>query len=487
MGLARAALPQAAIEDAPTARITALDDEPVEPEAARVTIVRGWLESIGPVTAAALATRLGIAASAIAVALARLEGEGVVLQGRFTPSAAEVEWCERRLLARIHRLTIGHLRREIDPVQPADFLRFLFRWQHLVPGTRLHRRDGVAAIITQLHGLELPAPAWEHTVLPSRLEGYEPGFLDELCLAGVVAWGRFSPLAGHPDDRAVGSDEEPAPRRRRAAPTRVAPLALALRDDLAPLLAAHPAVLPPGLSHAARTVAEHLAAEGASFIGDIARATGLLPVAAEDALWELVARGLVTGDGFAGLRALLAPADTPRPERRLRALRGGRAPRRALPVGRWALLRAPKTPPTAEALVESAARRLLRRYGVVVRELLARETLVPPWRTLLGVYRRLEARGEIRGGRFVAGLVGEQFALPEAVEALRATRRESDDGQPVLLGAADPLNLVGILTPGPRVSPLSGQVIAFERGVPVDTGELGAVRSRLRGRALADD
>jgi len=323
-------------------------------------------------------------------------------------------------------------------------------------------------------------------VLPSWVDAYDPALLDELCLAGVVAWGRFSPLGDARDERAEDGVEGGS-RRRRAAPTRIAPLALALRDELTPLLAAHPPSLPHGLSHGAHAVAEHLAVEGASFIGDIARATGLLPTAAEDALWELVARGLVTGDGFAGLRALLAPAEKPRPERRLRALRGGRTPRRALPIGRWALLRAPRTPPSAEELAESAARRLLRRYGVVVRELLARETLVPPWRVLLGIYRRLEARGEIRGGRFVAGLVGEQFALPEAVEALRATRREDDGGQVVLVGAADPLNLVGILTPGPRVSPLSGQVVAFERGVPIEIGELGAVRSRLRGRAAGRD
>lgn len=468
-------------------------DEPASPiaaEDAHVAVVRGWLECVGPTTAAVLATRLGLAAGAVGAALARLEAEGIALQGRFTQDVDGGEWCERRLLARIHRLTIGRLRREIDPVQAADFLRYLFRWQHVVPGTRLHGRDGLAAVIAQLHGLELPAPAWEQSVLPGRVEDYEPALLDELCLGGVVAWGRFSPPAGGAgDDQARAGNDERAdgPRRRRAAPTRVAPLALALRDDLATLLAARAGAHDPHLSDAAQAIADMLAADGASFLGDIARATALLPTGAEDALWELVARGLVTGDGFAGLRALLAPAERPRPERRLRALRGGRAPRRTLPVGRWALLRGRQAAMAPEALAERAARQLLRRYGVVVRELLARETLIPPWRTLLGVFRRLEARGEIRGGRFVAGLVGEQFALPEAVEALRSTRREDDGGHVVVLGAADPLNLVGILTPGARVSPLSGQVIAFERGVPIEVGELGAVRSRLRGRAIAAD
>ena len=473
-------------------------------EAALTMIVRGWLECSGPTTAGRLAARLGLPDAAVSAALTRLELEGSVLRGRFT--AGEVaangvhgakhdgeEWCERRLLARIHRQTLGRLRREIDPVPAADFLRYLFRWQHVFPGTQLHGRDGLAAVIAELHGVELPAPAWERSVLPARVEGYEPALLDELCLAGVVVWGRFSPQT----DPAAGHDGP----RRRAQPTRVAPLALALRDELAALLDARPDIEATRLSPAARTIADFLASEGASFLGDIARATALLPSAAEDGLWELVARGLVTGDGFAGLRALLAPDEKPRPERRLRALRRARASRRMLPVGRWALLRgrtarhgaaaAPspaagiETAETPEALAERAARQLLRRYGVVLRELLARETLVPSWRTLLTVLRRLEARGEVRGGRFVAGFVGEQFALPEAVEALRAVRRQDDSGAIVLLGAADPLNLVGILTPGARLSPLSGHVIAFENGAPIATGELGAVRSRLHARVFA--
>ena len=488
--------------------LAAYPDPELDAESACTAIVRGWLECVGPTTVAQLAERIGLTSQGVDAALARLESEGITLQGRFTPGVDGVEWCERRLLARIHRMTIGRLRREIEPVQPADFLRYLFRWQHLMPGTRLHGRDGLAAVIRQLHGLELPAPSWEQSVLAARVEDYEPTLLDELCLGGVVAWGRFSPPAAARDDEpaddaAAGAERARDARRgrggavaartrlagsrtarRRAAPTRVAPLALALRDDLAPLLATRGDRGDVPLSHQARIIADFLGREGASFLGDIARATGLLPSAAEDALWELVARGLVTGDGFAGLRALLAPPESPRPERRLRALRGGRAPRRSLPIGRWALLRPRPGEARTDDLAEDAARQLLRRYGVVVRELLARETLVPPWRTLLGVYRRLEARGEVRGGRFIAGLVGEQFALPEAVEALRAARRENDHGHVVVVAAGDPLNLVGILTPGARLSPLSGQVIAFADGVPIEVGDLGAVRSRLRSRAL---
>jgi ATP-dependent Lhr-like helicase len=465
-------------------------------------IVRGWLECVGPTRVRELALRLGLAPSTVAAALARLEGEGVAMQGRFTPGAGGDtagangdEWCERRLLARIHRLTLGRLRREIDPVSVADFMRFLFRWQHVLPTTRLHGRDGLATVIGQLHGLELAAPAWERSVLPARVAHFEPGLLDELCLSGVVAWGRFSPPA---DAESAEAPAEAArlrrvpravaaatvPPRRRTAPTRAAPLALALRSDLDLLRVTRPDPQSPRLSHAARDVATFLATEGASFTADIAAATGLLPTATEEALWELVARGIVTGDGFAGLRRLVAPEERPRPDTRLRALRGGRAPRRALPAGRWALLASKRELLEPSTRAEAAARQLLTRYGVVLRELLARETLMPSWRELLVVLRRLEARGEIRGGRFVSGLVGEQFALPEAIEALRATRR-SEDPDVLLVAAADPLNLVGILTPGARLSPLSGQVIAFERGVPIDSGELGAVRHRLRDRSLA--
>jgi ATP-dependent Lhr-like helicase len=328
------------------------------------------------------------------------------------------------------------------------------------------------------------------------VQEYAPGLLDDLCFAGVAAWGRFSPPA--PEQPGAAG----VPRRRRTAPTRNAPLAVVARDELGVLLAAASLRETDGgqtvrLSRAARDVLEVLRRDGASFLGDIARATGLLPSAAEEALWELVARGLVTGDGFAGLRTLLTPDEKRRPERRLRALRGGRAATRTLPVGRWALLRPrgagdeaaaldprdPRLEQRVDASAEAMARVLLRRYGVVLREMTMREALAPPWRHLLGALRRMEARGEVRGGRFVSGLIGEQFALPEAVEALRATRRQQDEGAVVLISSADPLNLVGILTPGARIPATSGQVIAFQRGIPIEAGELGAVRSRLQSHA----
>ena len=480
------------------------DTQP-EPEDAIRAIVQGWMECLGPTTTTALAALLGLAETKVEAALLRLESEGVVLRGSFIPSSRPhpsplpkgegeespnprrpQDWCERRLLARIHRLTIGRLRKEIEAVSAADFIRFLLRWQHVQPDTQLHKRDGVAQIIAQLQGIELPAPAWERDVLPSRVSLYDPADLEHLCLAGEVAWGRLR-LA-----TSVVEDEGPAPvrGRRRVAPTRAAPLAFVMREAL-PALLEPPAPdvdISADLSSAAGDVLAHLEHHGASFLTDIARATGQLPSKTEDALWELVARGLVTGDGIAGLRTLLLPEVKRRqPRHRLRALRGG-AGRRLMPVGRWSALRALRaaSPKPSDLVLaeEFLARQLLRRYGVVLRELLAREVRAPAWRVLLQIYRRMEARGEIRGGRFVGGFTGEQFALPEAVDTLRAVRRAPAEAEPVLVAAADPLNLVGILTPGARVSPFSNQVIAYHNGVPVEVGELGAVLSRVQPRRL---
>jgi ATP-dependent Lhr-like helicase len=438
------------------------------------------MDSIGPTTAAGLSERLCLSESAVEGALLQLEADGCVLRGQFTSGAeTRLEWCERGLLSRIHRLTIGRLRREIEAVSPVNFMRFLFVWQHLQPGSQLHGRDGVRHVIAQLQGLELPGPAWERDVLPARIAEYDPADLEQLCLAGEVAWGRLT-VASSGD-----SDERPAqPARRRTAPTRAAPLAFVLRADLPELLVPAPqdSQVRAERSPAARAVLDHLEQRGASFLADIARALKRLPTEVEDALWELVASGLVTGDGIAGLRTLLLPERERRPRRaaHLRALPGG-AVRRLMPVGRWAVLRDQAAPAAAaEVAAERAARRLLLRWGVIFRELCARERAIPSWRALLYALRRLEARGEIRGGRFVDGFVGEQFALPEAVDALRSVRRRAASGAVMMVAAADPLNLVGILTDGARVSPFSGLVIAYRDGLPIEIGELGAVRSKLQ-------
>ena len=438
-------------------------------------IVQGWLECIGPTTAEALARRLGLPRVDIEIALAQLEAEGVVLRGQFEPQGTveDIEWCDRRLLARIHRRTINKLRRDIRSVSAADLIRFLFRWQHVYPGRQLHGQEGVLHVIRQLQGLELPAPSWERDVLPARVEGYKPSDLEELCLSGILAWGR---LRAGPAAEAANSQQEHRAAAQR--PTRSAPLGFALREVLSVWMEPLPddLDLEQQLSRPARQVLEYLTASGASFQSDIQRKTGLLASQVEEALWELVAQGLVAGDGLAGLRSLLLPPHRRRRARRLKARRGSTL---AIgPLGRWSVLE--RGPEASEQETEQIiARQLLSRYGIVFRELLARETRLPPWRRLLRAYREMELRGEIRGGRFVDGFVGEQFALPEAVDELRAVRREDKEHGSVLVAASDPLNLVGILTPGERVSPLSRQMILFERGVPVEIGTRGAIRHRL--------
>lgn len=468
-----------------------------EDEALRQT-VQGWMELVGPTTAAELSQRIRLPLAKIQQGLAALELSGVVLQGRFSSDRRgqdkgwgnEVEWCERRLLSRIHRLTLSRLRREIEPVTPADFIRFLLRWQHVQSGTQLHGRAGTFEVIRQLQGLELLAPAWEQHVLPARIADYDPAELETLCLSGVVAWGRLrrATLAGGENaagglwqvDPAFGA--LPTKKRRRIAPNRTAPIALMLRESLAYFLdgAALSWRSIAELSADAREIASYLETHGASFLTDIAQGTRLLKAHTETALWELVARGVVTGDGMAGLRSLLA-TDVKRwaPKRRTRGPEN-MAPESALPMGRWSLWGNGRAEPQPDKRNEVAARQFLQRYGVVFREVLARESRSPAWWVLLRIYRRLEAQGEIRGGRFVNGFVGEQYALPQAVESLRSVRRSTEENTAVVISSADPLNLVGILTPGSRISPQSNQAIAYINGVPAVIGPLGVVRSRLQ-------
>ncbi len=391
---------------------------PATPEACAAEILRGWFECSGPLRAADLAERLAMPLDLVDQALAQLEAEGQILRGQFTlrgqPRApgeeAGLEWCHRRLLARIHRLTIGRLRREIEPVTTAQFFAFLNRWQHLSPGTQLHGVDGTLQIVKQLQGSEFAAAAWEAEILPRRVARYKPEYLDQLTLSGEVSWGRLSP---HP---AFERTEE-GHKGRRVRPTRVAPLALFLREDSSWLLDTPQPSPRDSLSHPAREVLAAIESHGASFFADLARATGRLASEVEDALWELVAAGLVTADGFENLRALLDPRRR-RGQGRARSARPRHAP------GRWALL--PHTGAPAEGHAEAFARQLLLRWGVVFRDLAVRETLAPAWRDLLVALRRLESRGEIRGGRFVAAFLGEQFALPEALDLLRAIRRSGE-------------------------------------------------------------
>lgn len=351
-----------------------------------------------------------------------------------------MQWCNRRILARIHRATLGRLRREIEPVTALDFEAFLQSWQHVAPGTQLHGADGVLQIIRQLQGYEIPASAWESEILARRIAQYEPDLLDELCFSGEVMWARVSP---HP---ALAEN-------RRVRPTRIAPVTLFPRENASWLI---PPAAPPdtsSLSHPAREVLESLGRNGASFFVDLTTQTHRLASEVEDALWELLAGGFVTADGFDNLRALIDP------KRRRGEGRGSqKRPRHA--AGRWALLRRSQEAAGREERLEHFARQLLLRWGVLLRDLLVRETLSPPWRDLLPILRRMEARGEIRGGRFVSGFTGEQYARPEALELLRAIRRDPNRTPAVAVAAADPLNLSGIVLPGPRVSRLAAMGLA---------------------------
>jgi ATP-dependent helicase Lhr and Lhr-like helicase len=424
-------------------------------DAALVEIVRGRLEGLAVVTAEALARPLGLAPGEIAPALAALEVEGFALRGRFTPGATAEEWSERRLLARINNYTVKRLRAEIEPVAARDFLRFLLSWQRVTPDARMKGQAALEAVVAQLEGFEAPAAAWEREILPVRLAGYEPGWLDARCLAGQVAWTRLKP-------RNVRAESA------RVSPVRTTPITLLARRHAGAWASLAPQPNGVQLGHPAQRVLEVIRQHGASFFYELVEGSGLLRTQVEDALAELVACGLVTSDSFAGLRALLVPSSERRP------FGGGRRRRRTATTGmedagRWAQVRRAAFEGNGRAdAIEHIARTLLRRYGVVFWRLIEREAdWLPPWRDLLRVFRRLESRGEIRGGRFVAGFAGEQFALPDAVGSLRETRRRPPAGALVSISGADPLNLVGILTPGPRLAALTGNRLLYEDGMPI--------------------
>src|SRR2546422_838926 len=425
-------------------------------------LVRRRLEAVGPTTAAGVAGSLGVAVADVDFVLGALEHEGFVLRGRFTPGVAELEWCERRLLARIHRYTLDRLRREIEPVTAADFMRFLLRWQRVAPDARAEGPEGLGAVLELLDGYEVPAGAWEADVLPARLGEYDPLWLDGLCLSGEIAWGRLSPAAssnGH-----------------KSGPIRTTPIALFRRERGAVwrslTVQPDPASLP--LSHSARALLEALDQRGASFFGDLVNATGLLRTEVEKGLGELVAWGLVSSDSFAGLRALLVPSDRRRPIGGFRR-RGHIAPFGVETAGRWSRVRA-AAPLPEEAVAEAVAWQLLRRYGVVFRRLVTRETLLTPWRDILRVYRRLEARGEIRGGRFLCGFSRGRDALPGAVGLLRSGRRGEPRGGRAAGRGAGPLHLGGVGTPGSRLATVASNRVLYRDGVPIAVLEAKEIR-----------
>jgi ATP-dependent helicase Lhr and Lhr-like helicase len=434
---------------------------------ALLMMVKGWMMHSGPTSAAALGFLLGLPTADVAQGLLRLEASGSALRGNFTGHAKgsepeTSEWCDRRLLARIHHLTVATLRKQVEPVTAAQYMRWLLRWQHVAPNSQLSGERGLLEVIRQLQGFEIPAVAWEKQILRPRVNEYDPAVLDQLCLTGAVGWGRLSPHPATLDESGSG--------RRRVVPTSVAPITFFVREDsdwMQPHNADDTENEERVLSQSARLVTDFLRRRGASFFADIVRGTGKLKAEIETALWELVAAGLVTADGFDNLRALINPARRASPG----------SPKVAKPrhsAGRWSLLYTVEAADRSKTL-EAICRVLLRRYGVVFREVLARESNLPKWRELLITFRRLEDRGEVRGGRFVSGFLGEQFALPEAVESLRAMRNLPSMGETLVVSAADPLNLVGFIVPGERVPAISGRYVKFRDGVAVDPEERSAL------------
>ena len=459
--------------------------ETVTKEWALKQCVQGWLQILGPVTAAGFALFLRVEAADVFKAFLAMEMQGLLMRGVFENAKTEedhaIEWCERRILQRIHRLTVGTKRKQIQAVSPAVYMDWLLRWQHLAPQTQLASEEGVLDALRQLEGFEAPAVEWERTLLPARVAGYDPQWLDTLCLSGAVGWGRISP---HP---AWSEGDGAAPRR--VIPTNAAPITFYVREtaDWLPHALADQCVeetkLAAALSPEALQVRGLLQQRGACFANDIQRISGLTRPQTQQALWELATAGLAAADGFDPLRAMMDP--------RRKHVASSSEKKTRSSAGRWSLLsdevhaaptRAEQARRTDQAH-ESAAKMLLARYGVLFRDLIVRESNAPKWRDLLGILRRLEARGEVRGGRFVSGFGGEQFALPEAVESLRLSRPVTD--AEILVAAADPMNLAGIAVPGERVASVPGKSVSYRNGAIVcdETATPAVARSLPRRTA----
>ncbi len=477
-------------------------------EDAVASVLQGWLPVSGPASVEGWAVRTGLPAAAVSLALVQLESVGVVLRGRFNRSAIESgteEFCHRDVLARIHRRCLARLRNEIAPVTTAQFVQYLCVWQHVAPGTQLHGTAGLAEVIGQLQGLQLPAADWEEEIFPARVADYDPSLLDEICLNGTVAWGRLSPTLTESDTESGDEilDVPLSKIRRRAAPNGNTPLSLLLRQDLPWILETTGSREPleeklmEELGPAARDLYEILRKQGAMFFNELQGVTGRLRTDLDQALWELVAAGLITSDGFSGLRNLLNPARRREKDRLLSLYSRSHRPFLAGPGGRWSLFRGVRQSVPEEGTlgetkaIENLAIQYLHRWGVVFRDMVIRESAGIPWRVLLNIYRRLEARGEIRGGRFAEAFAGEQFALPEAVETLRAVRRQEEKGiqTKITISATDPLNVTGILTPPPRIPATRSRQVTWTNGVPAKTSpSLLSMRPRtlptLRGYNL---
>ena len=431
-------------------------------EKALIEIVRSRLEALGPVTAADLSGSIGLPASEIDRALLILEGEGFVFRGQFTPGAQEQEWCERRLLARIHKYTLHKLRKEIQPVSASDYMRFLFSWHGVDSDEKPEGVEALRKVLEQLEGFEAPAAAWEGDLLSSRLKDYDHTWLDTLCLSGSSVWGRFK------------ANTNGGSKKKKPTPIKTTPISIVSRMNL-DIWQRSGSLNEEGLSHRAAEVLDLIREKGASFFEEILSSCGGLRSETEGALAELVAKGLITSDSYTGLRALLV-------RRKYKTERGRRRKRVSFDMegaGRWSLLRG-STEEQKEKPYPEEMRKLamvyLRRYGVVFRKVLERESFAPPWRELVRALRVLELRGEVRGGRFIEGVTGEQYALPEAVTGLRERRRKQKSGSLVSISASDPLNLTGIVTPGKRVASHYKNRVLYRDGVPAAMKEGAEVK-----------
>ena len=498
---------------APDSEVVVAEDEAV------AHVLRGHLETTGPITAGGLAERLGIRTGLVEIGLAQLESEGFVLRGRFEAPAPDAsvhdgdppaQYCARRLLARIHSDSQSRLRASVEAVSAQEMMRFLLAWQHVAPGTQYEGAPGVAQAVEQLQGFDLAAGAWESEILAARVRNYRPEWLDPLCFSGAVSWLRIAPPVIRPKmpkraqkaplakSDADPPSESPAigsagsfPARARSTPlSSVTPLSLVLREDLPWLLQAHRqggqervdpsdehgVVFPDNASR--ETLAEQilnlLGTRGALFHSELVAALGLRPAEVESALWELVARGLVGADGFQALRSLLGSrSQAVKGRAGKRARRGLRRGLAAGPLssaeGRWSLVTVRQPIDDLDGVAEAIAEQLLMRWGIVFRDVVARENLALPWREIVWALRRLEARGSIRGGCFVSGFTGEQFALPEALEMLARVKRKPRDGERVRVCGSDPLNLVGILVPGDRIPGIRTREVVYIDGLPVES------------------
>jgi ATP-dependent helicase Lhr and Lhr-like helicase len=437
-------------------------------EDAIATVLRGHLEIAGITSVAALAAATTLTDSRVRAGLAYLEQSGFVLQGHYTPGAVEREWVSRRLLARMHSYSRRSRRGGVEPATAQDFMRFLLRWQHAAPGTQLTGEAGLLTVVEQLQGFDAAAVAWEPELLASRLRRYEPAWLDRLCHDGEVAWLRLTPPARDADAPAV-------------APSKATPISVVARADLPWLLPAARVGTDPAepLVGGTAEILEVLRDRGACFAAELGAATNRLPEDVERALWDGVARGLVMSDGFGAIRARVTHGKRTGEIRRFSRLARGARPVAAA-AGRWSLVPgvdpAASSGPDRDELAEAVAELLLHRWGVVFRDLVVHDSLRFPWRDLQWALRRLEDRGLVRGGRFVTGFSGEQYALPAAVEQLAQARRLPRTGERVTVNATDPLNLAGVLLPGARVPAVRTRRVTFvdglaDPGVPETTGD----------------